>query len=103
MELENMYPLAVRRMMPHIDEALDTYPGDLTEENLNRMSTHLVNRSGAMMDPPPSVNDFARWLLLARLAEESGVPFTPFFPFPFWYAPFPPFAPFSPSRPRRRR
>lgn len=100
MDYENMYPAAVKRMMPHIDETLDTYGGgDLTEDNLHRMSTHLVNRSGAMMDPPPTINDFARWLLLARLAEESGVPFAPFVP--FWYAP--PFMPFPPHRPRRRR
>ena len=99
MEHEHLYPAVVRRMMPHIDDALDLHSGELTQDNLNKMSTHLVNRSGAMMDPPPSVNDFARWLILARLTEESGLPLVPFAPFPFWYAP----APFPTFHPRRRR
>lgn len=102
MDNEHMYPAAVRRMMPHVDDAIDTYGGDLSEENLGKMTSHLVSRSGAMMDPPPSVNDFARWLILARLAEESGVPFGgPFFPGPFWF--YSPFVPVPTSRPRRRR
>jgi len=100
MENEHLYPGIARRMMPHIDETLDMFGDDPSEEELGRMTTHLVNRSGAHMDPPPSVNDFARWLILARLAEESGFPVYPFPP--FWF--FPPVGP-PPrrGRPRRRR
>jgi len=97
MEYEDMYPASVRRMMPYLDEAIETYGENLTSDNLRNMTTHLVSRSGATMDPPPSVNDFARWLVLMRLAEESGLPFFPYYPF------LPPFTYFPPRRPRRRR
>ena len=100
MDNEHMYPRIARRMMPHIDETLDMFGDDPSEEEIGRMTTHLVNKSGALMDPPPSVNDFARWLILARLAEEAGFPVYPFPP--FWF--FPPTGP-PPrrGRPRRRR
>jgi len=100
MEHEQHYPRIARRMMPHVDETLDMFPDDITEDSLNKMSAHLVSRSGALADPPPSASDFARWLILARLAEEAGVPFFP----PFWYTPFPVFPPQGGrGRPRRGR
>ena len=97
MEYDKMYPASVRRMMPYLDEAIDTYGGNLTADSLNSMTSHLVSRSGATMDPPPSANDFARWLILMRLAEESGLPFFPYYPF------LPPFGFFPSRRPRGRR
>lgn len=97
MEYEKMYPAAVRRMMQHLDETMDIHAADLTEDNLNHMTAQLVSKSGAMTDPPPSVNDFARWLILMRLAEESGLPFFPYTPF------LPPFGYFPRRHPRRRR
>ena len=112
MDFENMQPDVARRMLPHIDEAIDTYDTDedLTEDNLSRMVSHVVSRSGLAVDPPAhhnprTVNDVARVLLLARLAEEAGLPFWAFYsPFFVPVAPFggPSFGPpRRPSRPRR--
>ena len=109
MDFENMQPDVARRILPHIDEAIDTYDTDdnLSEDNLNRMVSHVINKSGLAIDPPihhnpRTVNDVARALILARMAEEAGLPFWALYP-PF-FSPFPPFAaPRRPSRPRRRR
>ncbi|MDR0462390.1 MAG: hypothetical protein LBG88_03640 [Christensenellaceae bacterium] len=108
MDFENMQPEIARRMLPHIEEAIDTYDtGDnLSDDDINRMASHVVSASGAAIDPPAghsvrTANDFARALVLARLAQEAG--FSPFFPFyyPFFFPTFPPFAQ-PPRRPSSR-
>jgi len=102
MEYEHFYPAAARRIMPHIDGALNTYAGmEITEDNLNRMSDDVVRRSMVAGDPPAgqsrnALNDIARILILQRLIDQGYNPF--FFPF----APFYVFPGFMPSRPHNR-
>ena len=116
--MENLYPVVFGRMIPYIDEAIESEAArlgedmsGLTEESLGRMVQYLLKKSNFIVEPPPhwhnerTLNDIGRALVLDALlfdyadddAEAMGVktqscPYCnsgfPFFPF-YPFFPFP--------------